>query len=328
MKSKNIFLTIAFSLLVFGACTEEEIIDAPDVQGKGDLVLELSSSSIQADDITKAASMDESLTPTDDEKNVKDVYVFVFDQSGKIVGSPNYFNFGSTKANATSSANRSVVIEALDFGLYDFWAVANPKMGDYTSCENLTSLQKIIEGANSYDNAFSADALVKVGNKTKVDFKGGANTVEINMTQLSARVEVAFKLGLEGKAHLSVTPTVSNIRTQAWITDPMKTDDCSENGKYIGSSLMPDKEGTQNIVFYTYGKTKDKSLNVSLAGNIGEDIYSSSFNINVPNNITDGCIQNGHSYKVTAVIKSIPVKGKLDVEIESFEEKSVDFSFN
>ncbi|WFE86726.1 FimB/Mfa2 family fimbrial subunit [Parabacteroides chongii] len=328
MKSKNIFLTIAFSLLVFGACTEEEIIDAPDVQGKGDLVLELSSSSIQTDDITKAASKDESLAPIDNEKNVKDVYVFVFDQSGKIVGSPNYFNFGSTKANGTSSANKTVVIEALDFGRYDFWAVANPTKDDYTNCKNLTSLQKIIEGVESYNEAFSADALVKVGSKTNVDFKGGANSVQIKMTQLSARVEVAFKLGLEGNAQLSVIPTVSNIRTQAWITDPMKVDGCSENGKYQGSSLTLDKEGTQNIVFYTYGKTKDNHLNVSLAGNIGKDTYSSSFNINVPDNITKGCIQNGHSYKVTAVIKSIPVTGKLDVEIESFEEKSVDFSFN
>lgn len=37
MKTKNIFLTAISALFIFAACTEEKIIDAPGVSGKGDL---------------------------------------------------------------------------------------------------------------------------------------------------------------------------------------------------------------------------------------------------------------------------------------------------
>ena len=36
MKTKNIFLTAISALFIFAACTEEKIIDAPGVSGKGD----------------------------------------------------------------------------------------------------------------------------------------------------------------------------------------------------------------------------------------------------------------------------------------------------
>lgn len=52
MKTKNIFLTAISALFIFAACTEEKIIDEPGVSGKGDLVIELSPSSV----ITKAAA--------------------------------------------------------------------------------------------------------------------------------------------------------------------------------------------------------------------------------------------------------------------------------
>ena len=55
MKTKNIFLTAISALFIFAACTEEKIIDEPGVSGKGDLVIELSPSSV----ITKAAATNE-----------------------------------------------------------------------------------------------------------------------------------------------------------------------------------------------------------------------------------------------------------------------------
>ena len=48
MKTKNIFLTAISALFIFAACTEEKIIDEPGVSGKGDLVIELSPSSVSS----------------------------------------------------------------------------------------------------------------------------------------------------------------------------------------------------------------------------------------------------------------------------------------
>ena len=74
MKTKNIFLTAISALFIFAACTEEKIIDEPGVSGKGDLVIELSPSSV----ITKAAATNEGYVyATEEELNVEDCWIFL-----------------------------------------------------------------------------------------------------------------------------------------------------------------------------------------------------------------------------------------------------------
>lgn len=82
MKTKNIFLTAISALFIFAACTEEKIIDAPGVSGKGDLVIELSPSSV----ITKAAAEDKGYVyATEEELNVEDCWIFVFGEDKNIL---------------------------------------------------------------------------------------------------------------------------------------------------------------------------------------------------------------------------------------------------
>lgn len=81
MKTKNIFLTAISALFIFAACTEEKIMDEPGVSGKGDLVIELSPSSV----ITKAAAEDKGYVyATEEELNVEDCWIFVFGEDKKI----------------------------------------------------------------------------------------------------------------------------------------------------------------------------------------------------------------------------------------------------
>ena len=73
MKTKNIFLTAISALFIFAACTEEKIIDEPGVSGKGDLVIELSPSSV----ITKAAATNEGYVyATEEELTVNNCWIF------------------------------------------------------------------------------------------------------------------------------------------------------------------------------------------------------------------------------------------------------------
>ena len=82
MKTKNIFLTAISALFIFAACTEEKIIDEPGVSGKGDLVIELSPSSV----ITKAAATNEGYVyATEEELNVEDCWIFVFGENEKYI---------------------------------------------------------------------------------------------------------------------------------------------------------------------------------------------------------------------------------------------------
>ena len=90
MKTKNIFLTAISALFIFAACTEEKIMDEPGVSGKGDLVIELSPSSV----ITKAAAEDKGYVyATEEELNVEDCWIFVFGENEKYITSPRRFRF-------------------------------------------------------------------------------------------------------------------------------------------------------------------------------------------------------------------------------------------
>lgn len=211
MKTKNIFLTAISALFIFAACTEEKIIDEPGVSGKGDLVIELSPSSV----ITKAAAENKGYVyATEEELNVEDCWIFVFGENKKYITSQ-YFSgdvlseteneYVDTPApnggSQTYKKGYKVTLTGLDYGTYDFWVVANPTESNeaYKSCQSLDALKVIIEGGDSYQTAFAekADQLVKVGNKlAKFDVTTVASPIQIPLTQLAARVELKVQVDI------------------------------------------------------------------------------------------------------------------------------------
>ena len=211
MKTKNIFLTAISALFIFAACTEEKIIDEPGVSGKGDLVIELSPSSV----ITKAAATNEGYVyATEEELNVEDCWIFVFGENEKYITSQ-YFSgdalseteneYVDTPApnggSQTYKKGYTITLTGLDYGTYNFWGVANPTEANdaYKSCQSLDALKEIIEGGDSYQTAFAekADQLVKVGNKSATfNVTTVASPIQIPLTQLAARVELKVRVDI------------------------------------------------------------------------------------------------------------------------------------
>lgn len=208
MKTKNIFLTAVSALFIFAACSEEKIIDEPGISGKGDLVIELSPSSV----ITKAADTDAGYAyATEDELNVDDCWIFVF--NGETPITSQYFsgadllatdnnyvdNPGPNGGSQTYKKGYKVTLKGLNHGTYDFWVVANPTESNtaYGSCQSLSALKGIIEGGDTYKAAFAdkADQLVKVGNKS-AEFGSAATSIQIPLTQLAARVELKVRVDI------------------------------------------------------------------------------------------------------------------------------------
>lgn len=213
MKTKNIFLTAISALFIFAACSEEKIIDEPGISGKGDLVIELSPSSV----ITKAADTNAGYAyATEQELNVEDCWIFVFDGEKRIKSQyfakadllatdNNYVdNPGPNGGSQTYKKGYKVTLKGLNHGTYDFWVVANPTESNaaYGSCQSLSALKGIIEGGDTYKAAFAdkADQLVKVGNKSaKFDANTAANPIQIPLTQLAARVELKVRVDIPRK---------------------------------------------------------------------------------------------------------------------------------
>lgn len=209
MKTKNIFLTAISALFIFAACSEEKIIDEPGVSGKGNLVIELSPSSV----ITKAAATDDGYVyATEQELNVNDCWIFVFDKDNGGYIKSQYFsktelsaadndyvdNPGPNGGSQTYKKGYKVTLKGLNYGEYDFWVVANPTESNaaYESCQSLSALKGIIEGGDTYEEAFAAkaDQLVKVGHKPAT-FESAA-TIQIPLTQLAARVELKVRVDI------------------------------------------------------------------------------------------------------------------------------------
>ena len=211
MKTKNIFLTAISALFIFAACTEEKIIDEPGVSGKGDLVIELSPSSV----ITKAAAENKGYVyATEEELNVEDCWIFVFGENEKYITSQ-YFSGDALSeteneyvdtpvpngGSQTYKKGYTITLTGLDYGTYDFWVVANPTEANdaYKSCQSLDALKEIIEGGDSYQTAFAekADQLVKVGNKSATfNVTTVASPIQIPLTQLAARVELKVRVDI------------------------------------------------------------------------------------------------------------------------------------
>lgn len=235
MKTKNIFLTAISALFIFAACTEEKIIDEPGVSGKGDLVIELSPSSV----ITKAAATDKGYDyATEEELNVDDCWIFVFGESNQYITSQ-YFsgdnllaadngyvdNPGPNGESQTYKKGYKVTLKGLNYGTYDFWVVANPTESNdaYGSCRSLSALKDIIEGGDTYKTAFvdKANQLVKVGNKSATfNTTTVASPIQIPLTQLAARVELKVRVDiprqlLEGKYEYPDLGSTSGVLTEA-----------------------------------------------------------------------------------------------------------------
>lgn len=209
MKSKNIFLTIAIALFLFGACTEEKIIDGQEVLPKGSITLKLASST----DMTKAADVKDGYQyATEEELQVNNCWVFVVD--GNTIVKKQYFAKPSEitpedKYESKYSKGYSVTVNDLNYSepdqKYVFWVIGNSDNGnssEYDGCETLDQLKNIVEGEKnsetfSYGNVFDDPSkLVKVGYSDPVSFNSQNTTVQVPMRQLAARVSLTFKVTL------------------------------------------------------------------------------------------------------------------------------------
>ena len=203
MKTKNIFLTAISALFICAACTEEKIIDEPGVSGKGDLVIELSPSSV----ITKADPTTNSgyQYATEEELTVNNCWIFAVQdntiKARQYFSSPTQTTGPYKDKDDTYTKGYQVTLNGLNYGTYDFWVVANPTGGAddsrYTTCVDLDDLKKIIEGSTTYNDAFpNPSQLIKVGNKES-EFDRANNTIIVPLTQLAARVQLKIEIDLK-----------------------------------------------------------------------------------------------------------------------------------
>lgn len=276
MKMKRLFLAMLSAGLLLAGCTSEKIIDEPGLSGKGSLTLQLTPSSV----ITKAPATDKGYEyATEEELNVANCRVFVFDTNGKCIKNILYDNVTEATNpsypdningfDVTYTKGYEVVIPDLDYGTYDFYVVANPaNTTDYDNCTTIEGLKAIVEGGDTYDEAFTgrSDKLVKFGNKT-AEFSPTSGSIQIPLTQLAARVELTVKVTLP-KSFVSGEYDYGNVGENGILT----LDDVEKLIGYkpkdqtlTNDMLLPNVDGTYNYTYFEHPLTIPEEVNPRVA---------------------------------------------------------------
>lgn len=187
MKLKNIFLVFVLGTIWgFSSCSSEEVIDIPE-NGEATLSISLSVNDIQ----TKAGEQ----IATSEELQISNCHIVVFDNEEGSTNGKFITSFDFSKDNGLTGTNNNYTCTSQQirtFGLkrnVKFLAIANID-------KNVNQLEDVAgKSYSEYLNAvvtsssFNSTSLVKVGEKDYLIEKDKSYTVEIKLTQLTARFD-------------------------------------------------------------------------------------------------------------------------------------------
>lgn len=213
MKLRNIISIVTAGLFMMSACTDEELIDSstPD----SGLSISLTTKGV----MTKAAA-DGYTHSTPDEIKINTCAIAFFDVNTNERVGFSYNTFEAASGNLEDGrAYYSVSNILVKGGTYNMLVLANSSL-----------TREAIQAANTYSafkalketlkdrgaSTFDAANLVKFGEKEVTINKGEANEIQVELTQLAARIDLSFKVNVP--AEEVGTPVVE----EKWTMDALK----------------------------------------------------------------------------------------------------------
>ena len=213
MKLRNIISIVTAGLFMMSACTDEELIDSstPD----SGLSISLTTKGV----MTKAAA-DGYTHSTPDEIKINTCAIAFFDVNTNERVGFSYNTFEAASGNLEDGrAYYSVPNILVKGGIYNMLVLANSSL-----------TREAIQAANTYSafkalketlkdrgaSTFDAANLVKFGEKEVTINKGEANEIQVELTQLAARIDLSFKVNVP--AEEVGTPVVE----EKWTMDALK----------------------------------------------------------------------------------------------------------
>ncbi|WP_301202856.1 fimbrial protein, partial [uncultured Parabacteroides sp.] len=194
MKLRNIISIVTAGLFMMSACTDEELIDSstPD----SGLSISLTTKGV----MTKAAA-DGYTHSTPDEIKINTCAIAFFDVNTNERVGFSYNTFEAASGNLEDGrAYYSVSNILVKGGTYNMLVLANSSL-----------TREAIQAANTYSafkalketlqdqgvSTFEAANLVKFGEKEVTINKGEANEIQVELTQLAARIDLSFKVNVQ-----------------------------------------------------------------------------------------------------------------------------------
>ena len=285
MNAKNIILAILM-VLSFTACSSEiEGIDnnmanntANPATVSTSIVVNFSAGEL----ITKSGVSDGTAEASDKEMSIDEYVIAVFEkQTGDRVG----FTTGKNEGSKVSSQT----IQNIDCKEGDaiVYVVANAPAAQFTSLYTLADFEAVtVENPNN---------LVKVGKQeTKLE-QGKTNSLEIELSQLTARVKVNFVVTVQSNEEVTFKANnyVATIATSSAI----------QNVKAIAGTSSTVNISSESFTYYTYAVTNPTlALNGTLTVTNKKGNNTKEVTIEIPFKKEDqtlSSLKEGVSYEIT-----------------------------
>ncbi len=213
MKLRNIISIVTAGLFMMSSCTDEELIDSstPD----SGLSISLTTKGV----MTKAAA-DGYTHSTPDEIKINTCVIAFFDVNTNERVGFSYNTFEAASGNLEDGrAYYSVSNILVKGGTYNMLVLANSSLSqEAIQAANTYSAFKALKETLQDQGAATFDAanLVKFGEKEVTINKGEANEIQVELTQLAARIDLSFKVNVP--AEEVGTPVVE----EKWTMDALK----------------------------------------------------------------------------------------------------------
>lgn len=324
MNAKNIILAILM-VLSFTACSSEiEGIDnnmanntANPATASTSIVVNFSAGEL----ITKSGVSDGTAEASDKEMSIDEYVIAVFEkQTGDRVG----FTTGKNEGTKVSSQT----IQNIDCKEGDaiVYVVANAPAAQFTSLYTLADFETVtVENPNN---------LVKVGKQeTKLE-QGKTNSLEIELSQLTARVKVNFVVTVQSneKVTFKANNYVATIATSSAIQNVEAIDGMSSTVDISSESLNISSE---SFTYYTYAVKNPKlALNGTLTVTKKQKNNTKEVKIEIPfekSSKTLSSLKDGVSYEITVeatLTVGINATPEISYQIHNIETIDQGITFN
>lgn len=327
----NINIVFLLLFLICTACSNEELI----VQnGEATFSIVLSTKQNVASKATEEESTvtEGNQIATADELHIKDYVIAVFAKKGESMECLDY------RSGTTEGSGSSVTIEKLKATVDNpitIIAIANAGANAYKGLGYKDLKEQIVEGLR--------EKLIKVGINEGIELMKNGETIKIDLTQLTARVDVKIETNTEGSDgtgwNFEMTEmTIYNINNNS---DLIIRD--GGNTQRKSAKVLDFKKNTEGIyTFYTYEQQPnvEDPIRIKVSGNMVYD-KGGSAEVSIPKNYymelnpkaSDGSIKSdgvlhGNHYDVTGVITPesafiikwyIQEKERIEINVPDFE---------
>lgn len=319
MNAKNIILAILM-VMSFTACSSEiEGIDnnmtsniANPTTASTSIVVNFSAGEL----ITKSAASAGKAEASEAEMSINEYVIAVFEkQTGDRVG----FATGKNEGNEVSSQT----IQNIDCKEGDaiVYVVANVPAEQFKSLYTLRDFEAVKVG--------NPNNLVKVGKQGIKLEQGKANSLDIKLSQLTARVKV--KLNVAVKSNEKVTFKANNYVATVAISSAIQNVTATDG---TSSSVDISKEDANSFTYYTYAvKNPTLALNGTLTVTDKKENNTKDVTIEIPfkkDGKTLSSLKDGVSYEITVeatLTVGINATPEISYQVHNIEtiDQGIDF---